>query len=59
MTLTIVVVSCAVIIVLTLVIIFGVSRKRGRGVTWFPEGFFSSQTTKVVSRRGPDGEEMK
>ena len=56
-----VVVACGVAVVLTLVIILGISRKRARGITWFPEGFFSrsSEPTKPVSRRGPDGEEMK
>ena len=56
-----VVVSCGAVIILTLVVIIGVSRKRARGITWFPEGFFSrgSDTSKPVSRRGPDGEEMK
>lgn len=55
-----VVVSCGAVVLLTLIVIVGVSRKRVRGFTWFPEGFFShTESTKHVSRRGPDGEEMK
>ncbi|GIY72361.1 neurogenic locus Notch protein [Caerostris extrusa] len=45
-------------------IIFGVlitSRKKARGVTWFPEGFFrtSSSQRRSSHRRGPDGQEMR
>lgn len=36
-------------------------RKRAAGVTWFPEGFFATNTTphRRSRRRGPDGQEMR
>lgn len=55
-----VVAACGILVVITIVVIVVVSRKRVRGFTWFPEGFFHHQeSSKPVSRRGPDGEEMK
>ena len=53
---------CAGIVLLTIVIIMVLSRKRVRGITWFPEGFFSksSEASKPVrNRNGPEGEEMQ
>lgn len=59
-----VVVGVALAIVLTLVILVVISRKRARGFTWFPEGFFSrssdaSASSRSSKRHGPDGEELK
>lgn len=36
-------------------------RRRAAGITWFPEGFFStnSGTRRRSRRRGPDGQEMR
>ena len=55
------------IIIVTLLfgVLVTVARKRARGTTWFPEGFFSSVSTgtgigaKPKTRRVPDGQELK
>ncbi|KFM62753.1 Neurogenic locus notch-like protein 2, partial [Stegodyphus mimosarum] len=53
-----------VIIFIIMGLLFGVlftTRKRARGITWFPEGFFrtSSSQRRRSRRRGPDGQEMR
>ena len=57
------VIACALVLVLVVVIVFGITRKRARGITWFPEGFFSlsgDSEARRSKRHGPDGgEEMK
>lgn len=45
-------------------LLFGVlvsTRKRARGITWFPEGFLrtSSSQRRRSRRKGPDGQEMR
>ncbi|KAH3791857.1 hypothetical protein DPMN_145348, partial [Dreissena polymorpha] len=59
-------IAIAAVIILSLVIVLVISRKRVRGITWFPEGWFSrgseaSSSSRMSSKRhGPDGgEEMK
>lgn len=53
------------VLILTLIIVVMIGRKRARGITWFPEGFFSrgsdaGATARTSKRHGPDGgEEMK
>lgn len=34
-------------------------RKRARGITWFPEGFFPMRSGTGAPRRRPDGQEMR
>ena len=57
------VIAGALAIVIVVVVVFGITRKRARGVTWFPEGFFSlggDSEARRSKRHGPDGgEEMK
>lgn len=54
-----------VILVLLAGLLIGVlvtaQRKRAAGITWFPEGFISSNssTRRRSRRRGPDGQEMR
>lgn len=56
-----IIVSCASVFAIIFVLMAVMSRKRTRGVTWFPEGFFfqGKDTAKHSHRRKPDGEEMK
>lgn len=59
-----IIVVCTGIIVITLIIIMVLnrSRKRAHGITWFPDGFFSTVAegaTPARNRKGPDGEEMQ
>lgn len=54
----------AIIVVAFLGVSFGVlitNRKKARGITWFPEGFFRTNSSQRRSshRRGPDGQEMR
>ena len=57
------IVACVGVLVLTIVVIMVLtSRKRVRGITWFPDGFFSkaAETGKPAhSRNMPEGEEMQ
>ena len=57
------VIACAMVLVLVIVLVFVITRKRARGITWFPEGFFSlsgDSEARRSKRHGPDGgEEMK
>lgn len=54
-----------IIMVLCVGVVVGVivkaQRKHASGITWFPEGFFStaSGTQRQSRRRGPDGQEMR
>jgi Notch-like protein len=61
---TYIIVAVAVILLLVIVVVLVLSRKRvARGITWFPEGFFSSSNAskspgpRSSKRRVPDGEE--
>lgn len=60
-----IVVGCAVFIIISLVLFVVVGRKRARGITWFPEGFFQrggeeGASSRSSKRHGPDGgEELK
>jgi Notch-like protein len=61
---TYIIVAVAGILLLVIVVILVLSRKRvARGITWFPEGFFSSSNAskspgpRSSKRRVPDGEE--
>lgn len=61
-----IVVACGGILVLAILVIVVLSRKKvARGITWFPEGFFSSNNSSKApgprssKRRVPDGEEKK
>ncbi|XP_023215803.1 neurogenic locus Notch protein-like [Centruroides sculpturatus] len=54
-----------IIVIVLLGLLIGVlittQRKRARGITWFPEGFFraNSSQRRRSRRRGPDGQEMR
>ena len=53
---------CAAIVVLTFVCVLTLTRKRVRGNTWFPEGFFTKTmeaSKHARSRNGPEGEEKQ
>ena len=64
-TVMLVLLAVGAVMILTVVIIVVIGRKRARGITWFPEGFFSrgsdaGATARSSKRHGPDGgEEMK
>lgn len=64
----VIVTVCLFIVIVSLLVgvLVTVARKRARGTTWFPEGFFTSSSSagvgagaKPKSRRVPDGQEMK
>lgn len=57
-------VSVGIVVFVMLGLLFGVligTRKRARGITWFPEGFLrtSSSQRRRSRRKGPDGQEMR
>jgi len=58
-----IVIGCALFIILSLVLFVVVGRKRARGISWFPEGFFlrgSESGASSSKRHRPDGgEELK
>lgn len=64
---TYVAVSIAALLIMIVVVIFVLSRRKtAHGTTWFPEGFFMSNSgpkstgpPRTAKRRVPDGEEMK
>uniref|UniRef100_A0A1B0DGM5 LNR domain-containing protein n=1 Tax=Phlebotomus papatasi TaxID=29031 RepID=A0A1B0DGM5_PHLPP len=54
--------AIAVIMICCLLgVLITTKRKRANGITWFPEGFFSTSTgpRRQSRRRGPDGQEMR
>lgn len=58
-----IVIACfAIVMCMVILGVLVTSRKKARAITWFPEGFFrtnSGQRRRQSKRRGPDGQEMR
>ena len=53
---------CLLVVLLVVGVLVTSSRKRARGITWFPDGFLSNSAgvqRRTSRRRGPDGQEMR
>ena len=53
---------CVVVVGLVAGVLVTTSRKRARGITWFPDGFLGNTVgvqRRTSRRRGPDGQEMR